>query len=100
MYVDGTAQYPYIGLDLATIYELCRRTGDSSIDQVQNTIAHELGHAWVDSRCVRDENLTEEDEEKAAENLACEWVMYGDVRMELLSDILPDAEEVFVGRDL
>ena len=86
-YADGTTSYPVIGLDLPSINAACRKTGNEFVVQVKATLAHELGHAWLDARCGEDDLI--DDEEEIVEAFAYEWVVYGDVRMDILERALP-----------
>lgn len=80
-YVDGTASWPVIGLDLAAI---AARAEDEALDlrdEIRITIAHELAHGWQEAA-----GLDDGEHEDVAERFARVWAAGGGADISILEE--------------
>jgi len=91
-YVDGTSSCPMIAVDMEGVRD-ASLAGDGFEAELHATIAHELGHAYVDARASDDtHDIDEMEEEGAVEDFATDWARYRIVGTRLLDAFLDDAE--------
>lgn len=95
--VSGTGEVPVIGVEMAAIRRVCRRTGDTLLDHFHGTVAHELGHAWVASR-LEEDFLGSDAEEEAVEEFSRDWVLSRQVNLFHLEALAPPARDAAVPR--
>jgi len=84
-YVDGTSSCPVIGIDM----EALRSSADLE-RELHATVAHELGHAYIDGGTYERPDIY--DEEAAVEDFASDWVNFRIVGTSLLEAVMEEAE--------
>lgn len=87
-YISGTGATPFIALNIPTIQNACYQTGDTFSDQLNGTVVHELGHAYLATRCMEGD-IDLDDEEMAVEDFSYVWVMTRKVDVETLNTLVP-----------
>jgi len=91
-YVVGTSSCPMIAVDLEGVRDAAL-AGNGFEAELHATLAHELGHAYVDARVSDDtHDIYEVEEESAVEDFATDWARYRIVGTNLLDAFLDDAE--------
>lgn len=69
-YISGTRDEPVIVVDDSSLNKLCRKRQCSLQDEVEITILHELGHAYLDAALTEEERENLPDEEDLVERFA------------------------------
>jgi len=75
-YIYGTSSYPVVGLDLRHTMDGVNFNEHAFFQQIRASLAHELAHAYQESRYGEDA-LYHDDLEDDAEAFAYNWVMNG-----------------------